>query len=632
MEPSYLDDPAFTVSVALAAGVIGQALAHHIRVPGIVVFLLAGVLLGPDGFGVVRPETMGHGLEMLVGLAVAVILFEGGLNLNIGRLRREAKTIRRLITVGAIVTAAGGAVLARLLMGWTWTVAILFGTLVIVTGPTVITPLLRRIRVKASVQTVLEAEGVLIDPVGAIVAVVALEFVLEGGGTEAAFGLLGIPSRLIVGALIGVIGGFFIGWVLRYESLVPDGLSNIFTLALVLVLFEISDAVLSESGIMTAAVAGLVVGNMRTRVQRDLLEFKEQLTVMLVAMLFVLLAADVRLAEVAALGAPAVLTILGLMFIVRPINVWVSSAGSALTANERLFMCWLSPRGIVAAAVASLFAQLLVEAGFEGGPELRAMVFMVIAATVVVQGLTGGWVAKLLRVNRPTDHGFVIVGARPVSRALASVLREGGRDVVLIDSNASEARRAESEGFTVIFGSADEERVLMRSDVEGRHGFISLTPNADTNLLICNQVREISRRPSTYVALARGGAGARARRVHHHGHAVLFGGAIEMGQWNHRLEQGGATVVWWALQGPPREPWGSGKLGPDLKAGHHLIPLAFERNRRLDPVSDAVTFRPGDRVALLMTEDRPPELEARLREAGWSRAVVQEAPAEPVAT
>ncbi len=632
MPPSYLEDPAFTVAVALAAGVIAQALAHHIRVPGIVVFLLAGVLLGPDGFGIVQPENMGHGLEMLVGLAVAVILFEGGLNLNIGRLRREAKTIRRLITVGAMVTASGGAVLAHLIMGWNWTVSILFGTLVIVTGPTVITPLLRRIRVKKSLQTVLEAEGVLIDPVGAIVAVVALEFVLEGGGTEAAVGLLGIPWRLIVGALIGVVGGLFIGTVLRYEPLVPDGLSNIFTLALVLVLFEVSNAVLPESGIMTVAVAGLVVGNMRTRVQRDLLEFKEQLTVMLVAMLFVLLAADVRLAEVVALGAPAMLTILGLMFIVRPINVWVSSAGSGMSTNERLFMSWLSPRGIVAAAVASLFAQLLVEGGFEGGPELRAMVFLVIAATVVIQGLTGGYVAKALGVSRPTDNGFVVVGARAVARALATVLRDGGQEVVLIDSNASEARRAESEGFTVIFGSADEERVLVRSDVEGRHGFISLTPNADTNLLIGNQVREISRRPQTYVALARGGAGARARRVHHHGHEILFGGAIEMGQWNHRLEQGAATVVWWSLRGPPSEPLGGGSLGPDLKAGHHLIPLAYERNRRVEPVSDAVVFRPGDRVAVLLSGDRPPGLEDRLREAGWVRGEIEAAEAEPVTT
>ena len=625
MDHHFLEDPALTVTVALAAGVMAQALAHHIRVPGIVVFLLAGVLLGPDVFALVRPETLGAGLEMLVGLAVAVILFEGGLNLNIGRLRREAKTIRRLVTIGAIVTAAGGTILARSIMGWSWSVSILFGTLVIVTGPTVITPLLRRIRVKTSLQTVLEAEGVLIDPVGAIVAVVALEVIIEGADAGAAVSLLGIPSRLLLGTVIGVLGGLFIGTVLRYESLVPEGLKNIFTLALVLVLFEVSNAVQSESGIMTVAVAGLVVGNMRVRVERDLREFKEQLTVMFVAMLFVLLAADVRLAEVQALGWPALLTILGLMFLVRPANVWISSAGAGMSTQERAFMSWLSPRGIVAAAVASLFAQVLTEEGMAGGPELRAMVFLVIAVTVVVQGLTGGLMASALGVSRPTDHGFIIVGARSVGRALAGALRQGGREVVMIDSNASAARQAEEEGYTVVYGSANEERILMQADVEGRHGFIALTPNAATNLLIANQVKEITRRPSTYVALARGGAGTRARRVHHHGHMVLFGGAVEMGQWNHRLAQGVARVTWWTFRGPTDgrtlEP---AALASDLKAGFHMVPLVCERNRRAEPVSDSVVFRAGDRVALLLSDDRPSELDQRLAEAGWEREEVPE--------
>ena len=605
----------------MAAGVVSQAIAHHLKAPGIVIFLLAGVLLGPDVLNVVRPQEMGHGLEMLVGLAVAVILFEGGLNLNVDRLLREARTIRRLITVGAVITATGGAIAAHLFLGWEWRLAVLFGTLVIVTGPTVITPLLRRIRVKKSVETVLEGEGVLIDAVGAIIAVVALEVVLAQSGTEAAVGLLGIPGRLLVGAGVGAAGGLVIGFILKYERLVPDGIQNIFTLGLVLALFEVSNLILAESGIMTVAIAGLIVGNMRTRVERELREFKEQLTVMLVGLLFVLLAADVRIGEVVEIGWAGVWTILALMLVVRPINVWVCSAGSKLTRNERLFTSWLSPRGIVAAAVASLFAQRLTESGFEGGTELRALVFMVIAITVVVQGLTGGWVARTLGVARPSDQGTVIVGANAVGRAIAQVLRAGGQDTLLIDSNAREARLAQEEGFQVVFGNANEERSLLRADIEGRLAFVAATTNPDANLLIAHQVRELTRRPKTYVTLARGKAGARARRVTRDGHDITFGREIEMGTWNHQLEQGTAGVERWryvGIQGSDTESVET--VVASLGRGTHLIPIAVERDERIELIGRESEVKLGDVVSFLVYREPAADLDELMIAAGWRSA------------
>lgn len=627
---SALADPALTFAIALAAGVVAQAVAHHLRVPGIVVFLLSGVLLGPDLLGVVQPETLGHGLEMLVGLAVAVILFEGGLNLNLHRLRREAKTIRRLITIGAVITAAGGAVGARFFMGWDWRLSILFGTLVIVTGPTVITPLLRRIRVNRTLSTVLEAEGVLIDPVGAIIAVVALEIAVGAGGTDAAVDLLGIPTRLIVGAVVGVVGGLVIALLLRNDRIVPEGIENIFTLSLVLALFEISNAILPESGIMTAAVAGLVVGNMKTRLDRELREFKEQLTIMLVGLLFVLLAADVRLADVYSLGWAGVSTILFLMFVVRPIDVSISAAGSTLTVRERLFMGWLSPRGIVAAAVASLFAQRLVEEGIEGGIELRALVFLVIAVTVVVQGLTGGVVASFLGVRRQVDNGYVVVGASPVGRALAAALRVGGNDVVLIDSNARAARAAEGEGFTVIYGNANEERALIRADIEGRKGFCAVTPNPDANLLIAHGAKDASKRLNTYVTLARGRSGARARRVKRDGHSVLFGIAIEMGQWNHQLHQGDAGIQRWRYVGIEED--GVVDIQARFSSTVRLLPLTIMRGGRTDPVDQDTVVRTGDEVVFLLMLAQDGDVESLLRVAGWERVQADVADEMPVAT
>lgn len=614
-----LSDPALTFAVALAAGVVSQAVAHHLRLPGIVVFLLAGVLLGPDVANIVRPEAMGHGLELLVGLAVAVVLFEGGLNLNVDRLRREATTIRRLITIGAIVTAVGGALVSHVFMGWDWRLSVLFGTLVIVTGPTVITPLLRRIRVKKSVQTVLEAEGVLIDAVGAIIAVVALEVVVAQSSTAAAVGLLGIPSRLLVGAVVGAVGGLAIGLLLRYERLVPDGLQNTFTLALVLLLFEISNWIVAESGIMTVAVAGLIVGNMKTRVERELREFKEQLTVMLVAMLFVLLAADVRIREVLDIGWRGIWTIAALALLVRPLNVWICAAGSNLTRNERLFISWLSPRGIVAAAVASLFAQRLNEEGFAGGSELRALVFMVIAITVLVQGLSGGWVASLLGIRRPSKQGTVIVGANAVGRALARALVQGGQDALLLDSNAREARLAEEEGLSVLFGNAIEERTLQRADVEGRRAFVTLTPNPDANLLIANQVREMTRAPKTLVTLARGRAGARARRIRRDGHNITFGRDIEIGQWNHYLEQGSADLSTWRYKGPTEEDEVEVTVLASLGHGPHLIPLTIRRSGRTEVVDQETEVRIGDEVSFMVHHEADADAEDLLRVAGWER-------------
>ena len=304
MHSGTWNDPALIIAFALAAGMIAQTVARHLRVPGIVLLLATGVILGPDVLNVVRPGVLGESLFDLVGFAVAVILFEGGMNLHLGRLRREARSIRQLVTLGALVTAGGGALAARWILAWNWTTCILFGTLVMVTGPTVITPLLRRIKVKARVATVLEAEGVLVDAIGAIVAVVALEIAIGPPGRSVAFGAWDVASRLAIGAAIGAAGGLVIAALLRFEKAIPEGLESVLTLALVLLLYQGSDAIMPETGIVAAVAAGLVVGNTRAHVVAELLAFKEQLSVMLIGLLFVLLAAGVRVAEVAALGWP----------------------------------------------------------------------------------------------------------------------------------------------------------------------------------------------------------------------------------------------------------------------------------------------------------------------------------------
>jgi len=611
-----VSDPTLTFALALAAGVAAQVLAHHLRVPGIVVFLTAGVVLGPDVVGIVQPDSLGTGLDTLVGLAVALILFEGGLNLNVDRLRRQATTIRRLVTVGALVTATGSTIAARLLMRWDWPTSILFGTLVIVTGPTVIGPLVRRIRLTPRLRTILEAEGVLIDPIGAIIAVVTLEVLLATEPGSAAIGLLGIPSRLLVGSLAGAAGGFLIAFLLGRERLIPEEIANVFTLSMVLALYAVSEAILPETGILAAPVAGIVVGNARARAA-ELMEFKEQITTMLVAMLFVLLAADVRLAEVMGLGWGGIGTIALLMFVVRPLGVAICTAGSDLTAKERGFIAWLGPRGIVAAAVASVFAQQLETAGRGQGLELRALVFLVIAVTVTVQGLSSGYLASVLGLRRRRNSGYAIVGANALGRALGRALLDAGHEVVLIDSNPQEAHAAEDAGLSVIYGNANEVRILERADVEGRRGVVMVTGNGDANLLIAKHVRAVTRAPQRYVCVTRGRSGMAAQQLRDEGLAVLFGRPIEIQLWMHALRAGGETARWRFTGNDEEAATELIRGGGGAEA--RMLALTLERGRATVPVDDRTEVRSGDVLCFVALQDARGNTWARLAEAGWTR-------------
>lgn len=327
-----------TLAVALAAGVVGQSLARQLRIPAIILLLLLGVFLGPEGLGWVRPDSLGTGLFGIVDFAVAIILFEGGLNLELSRLRRQEYPIRGLITVGALITFAGSTVAVKMFLGWEWELALLFGSLVIVTGPTVIAPLIRTLRLRPHLKTVLEAEGVLIDPIGALWAILVLHLVIGSGSQTLAGETLGLLGSLVLGISLGLAGGLFLAWILKIQALVPHGYENIFALASIVLLFHGADQVMSQSGILAVTIAGVVVGNSQTPMGRDLREFKDQLTILLVGLLFILLAAGVRLEDVEQLGWPGGFVISALILVVRPFGVWLSTKGSTLSWPERLFM------------------------------------------------------------------------------------------------------------------------------------------------------------------------------------------------------------------------------------------------------------------------------------------------------
>lgn len=604
-----------TVAIALLAGMVGQSLAYHLRLPGIVILLLLGVLLGPDGFAVIDPGALGDGLQVIVGFAIAVILFEGGMNLEWKLLRREAATIQRLVTLGAVVTWMLASLAAAWILGWDARLAFLFGSLVIVTGPTVVSPLLRRIRVRRNLQTILEAEGVFIDAIGAIIAVVAFDIVFLEPGSAIGGGALQVLQRLGTGALVGMIGGGVMMLLLRSRRLIPTGMEKVFTLTLAWATFQASNAVSPDSGILAVIVAGIMATNAAPETTRGVREFKEQLTVMLVGMLFVLLAAQVRVSEVGVLGWRGLAVVAALMFIVRPLSVLACTVSSGMSWREKAFLSWISPRGIVAASVATLFYEAMVARNIEGGEEIRGLVFLVIACTVLVQGLTGSLVAQWLGVKRPRGQGYVILGGNPLAVEVARALKQGGEESVLIDANPSLCSEVEAKGFRVLHGNALDERIMQRAEIDTRKAIISLLPNDGVNLLFARRAVDEYRADRVYVAM-HGGA-IRPAHVSEIRGRVLFGSAADVDQWASRLGRGEALVERWLFAGVP-----DSKSNPTMPIPKEqrtaVLPITLARGTTVRPVDDRYEPKKGDVVTWTLATRREEDARAWLRGRGWS--------------
>jgi len=620
VEHLTFSNPALTIALGLAAGIFAQSVAHHLRIPGIVLLLITGVLLGPDVSGVIQPETLGSALNIITGFAVAVILFEGGLNLKIQRLKRARRAIRQMITIGGAVTVVGGMLTTRWLFGWDWRTSILFGTLVMVTGPTVINPLLRRFKVKSNVSAVLEAEGVLLDAVGAVVATIALEVALSPKADPMATAVM-FATRLGFGTLVGLLGGALLVTLLKRRNVVPEGFENVFTLCLVLAIFQGANVLLSESGIVGVTVAGVLVGNFQTHSQRELAEFKEALTVMLIGLLFILLAADVRMDEVYALGFPGIITVLLLMFVVRPVNVVVGTFGTKLNWREKCFIGWIGPRGIVAAAVASLFAAELNMYGIGGGNELRALVFMVITVTVLSAGLTGGLVAQILDLRRPSNSGWVILGANELARATAKILLENNEEVICIDANPDVCSAAEQDCTRVIFGNGLKTHNILRAEIDTRAGALAITGNEEMNLLFTQKVKAEAKLLYTFMALQDQYEGVTVDMVHEAGSQVMFGSPRDVDFWSARIRKGVVNLERWQVQetGMLTEKRIENAQDDPFLSDNSGIPLTLRRNGRQFPVGDSTRFRNGDEVVYIVLGENAEKVHEKLQAMGWQR-------------
>ena len=614
--------PELSVALALALGIMAQSVSRQLRLPGIVLLLACGALLGPEGAGWIQPRSLGQGLFGIVDFGVAIILFEGGLNLEWSRLKRQEAVIRRLITWGTLTTLVGAMALAGLVLGWRWDLAILFGALVVVTGPTVVQPLLRDLRLRPRLKTILEAEGVLIDPIGALLAGFILQLVIRPGLMTLAAQTGGITISIGFGVLAGLAAGFLLAGALRYR-LIARGYENVLTLASVVLLFEGCDTLMAPSGLVAVTIAGIVMGNLDTPVGRDLREFKDQLTVLLVGMLFILLAADVAIEEVQALGWPGLAVVGGLVLLVRPLGVWLATRGLKLTTPERVFIGAIAPRGIVAAAIASITAATLESHGLEGGAALRALVFSTIAGTVVLSGVLAYPLAWLLELRLPLRDRVAIFGARGLGLLLADVLRDGDAPVLFIESDPQRSHAAEQAGHTVVFGDPLDDRTMQRARMELVGTVIGLTFNEHANSLFVREAREAYGVAHGYVAMESFEDQHAPHLVRRSGLEVLFDGPHDQARWDVRTRHDEVVVErfeYWRDVGPEAARPDSGDSTtstPEADPEDPYVMLTVRRGKQTTPFRLGQDPRQGDIAAVAIHRPARQQAVARLTRLGW---------------
>ncbi|MHC4991771.1 MAG: cation:proton antiporter, partial [Planctomycetota bacterium] len=422
-----------TAVVAVSGGTFLLIAARLLHLPAIVLLLLGGVMFGPELLNVVQPATLGDGLLVVVELAIGLILFEGGLTLRREGYRSAPAMIKRLLTLGVLVTWFATAIAVRWLVPLPWEQAVIAASLVIVTGPTVIAPLLKRLRVTQRLHDILHWEAVLIDPIGVFVAVLCFEWIGEKSGPMA---LLNLGYRAGTGLVIGIAGGLLILVAVR-RRIVPSNHVNIFALASAVLVFGLAEMVIAKAGLLAVTVAGFCFGLAAPGRLKELRRFKAELTDLLIATLFVLLAARLELDQFSEFGLRGLAAVLAVMFVVRPLCILACSWRLGLSPGEKAFLSWVAPRGIVAASMASLFAISLEQRNVEGARLVETFTYSVIIGTIIVQGLTAGPVARLLGVRRPEPTGWLMVGAHALSERLAAFVRDvAGRTAVLLDTNA----------------------------------------------------------------------------------------------------------------------------------------------------------------------------------------------------
>ncbi|WP_227687347.1 cation:proton antiporter [Psychrobacter fjordensis] len=472
-------DTALLLSGVVGIGIAAQWLAWYLKQPSILFLLLIGIIVGPV-LGIFDPDlVLGELMFPFISLGVAIILFEGSLTLEFDEIKQHGTVVQMLVSVGVLITIAIVALSTYLLFDVDPLIALLFGALVCVTGPTVIMPLLRSVRPNKTISNILKWEGIIIDPIGAIAVVLVYEYIISGGEASS---ILLFAKIVVLATAMGMAGAWVLAFLMR-RHMIPEFLRNVFTLAFVLVLFSISNHLEHESGLLTVTVLGVALANWPKFPRETILEFNESLTILLISVLFIILAARVELASLMSVGFAGLVLLAIVMFVARPLSVWASAIGSNLKTNEKLMISWIGPRGIVAAAISSLFAIRLQEYDIQGVELLVPLVFMVIIGTVMIQGLGSKVVGNLLGVREPETNGILIVGSNPIALLIATSLKDQGFDVIVAHNNYTNIARARMSGLRTYFGNPISDHADHNLDLIGIGRLFAMSMDKEMNTL-----------------------------------------------------------------------------------------------------------------------------------------------------
>jgi NhaP-type Na+/H+ or K+/H+ antiporter len=625
-----------TVVAAVALGIAGQIIAERFQLPAIMPLLVLGIFCGPFGLAFVHPEALGDALEALIHLGVAIILFEGGLSLDPQRLSRVGSAVGNLLTLGVAVTGVASAAVAHWAVGMPWTTAALFGAIVTVTGPTVIVPLLRHMIAPRNVKTILLSEGLIVDPIGAILAYLVLQWIERAG----------IPFRALTGEVLtlaatGIVLGFAAGAISKMilrTRLVGGELRNLSILALLMVCYLVAEHQAHQSGILAATVMGLTISAAELPDLVTVRAFKGQLTTLIISMLFILLAAQLDLGAIVSLGWRGVVVVVALIVVVRPLSVALSIWPRQLDLRGRTVIALTAPRGIVAAAVASLAAREMGKAGLAGAAELEGLVYLTILAT-------GAWATagalilpKLLGyTDDPARRKAVLVGANALSETLARLLSSAGRTTVAIDASSWRLDRFRTAELPVVVGDARDAATYEEAGVERDSMVIATTTNDELNLLVAEMVRAEFGVEHPVVAIQQlpDELGRRSRAWID----LLGGGSVDVPKWNRRIENGQAVEITIDPRSPESQ---AGLQAVEREHRNDVLRLVgFKNNEIVFHVDDA-RLEQLDRLILLVAEGRPLEtLEAHRVSTEEKTTVVEDVaantprrspPAEPGST
>lgn len=483
-----IEDPILrTIIFSIILGTTGIVLSEKFKIPGILFYFAMGILAGPSFTGLLNPEMLGNGLNIMITVFVTIILFEGGLTLDIKQIKSLKSVMLKEIILSVIIMTSVGFVSAAYIIGLPWEISIIFAALIVVTGPTVIKPVIRHIDLSNRVKNFLNGEAVLIDAVGAILAIITLEFVMTSN--EISLSIAGFAGSLFTGMITGTVFGFFIKYLITGTSIIPRSSHSFFIMGFVFLSYISSDAIVPESGLLTVVIVGIILSTLSYREKKKIQNFKDQVTRIVTSILFILLSANFNISYIDRYLTEGLITVL-IIIIARFPVIFLSTMKENFSVNEKIFMSWLGPRGIIALSVASIATFKLKAMGFENAETIEILIFMLISSTVLLQGLSAKWIAGKLNILVKGDRNIIILGVNNISLMIAEKWSDERTGVLFVDSHRKNCQLAEQKGFTCLEGNALDPATYSGVEIDSYTSALAASDNNEINIIFCRFLKE----------------------------------------------------------------------------------------------------------------------------------------------